>query len=213
MFRFPCNRIERPSKNQNHNRQETPMIDQQIDIETKDGKTTTFITHPERGGPFPVILFYMDAPGDPRGAARHGAAARNVRLLRDAAQHVLPRRRDGARTDTTRSRGARAQADVRLHELPQHSSGHGRHQIPARLCRNAEGRQHQDRRHRRLLHERPLRRQRGHAFSGSRESRGLGLRGAIGDRPAGQPASGRRARPRPNSTSPVPRPTSMPRRK
>src|SRR5258707_5010363 len=39
------------------------MIDQQIDIPTKDGKTTTFITHPERGGPFPVIIFYMDAPG------------------------------------------------------------------------------------------------------------------------------------------------------
>ena len=38
------------------------MIDQQIDIPTKDGKTTTFITHPERGGPFPVIVFYMDAP-------------------------------------------------------------------------------------------------------------------------------------------------------
>src|SRR6476646_10047071 len=38
------------------------MIDQQIDIQTKDGKTTTFISHPERGGPFPVILFYMDAP-------------------------------------------------------------------------------------------------------------------------------------------------------
>jgi carboxymethylenebutenolidase len=29
--------------------EETPMIDQQIDIATKDGKTTTFITHPERG--------------------------------------------------------------------------------------------------------------------------------------------------------------------
>lgn len=38
------------------------MIDQQIEIPTKDGQTTTFITHPERGGPFPVILFYMDAP-------------------------------------------------------------------------------------------------------------------------------------------------------
>ena len=38
------------------------MIDQQIEIPTKDGHTTTFITHPERGGPFPVILFYMDAP-------------------------------------------------------------------------------------------------------------------------------------------------------
>jgi carboxymethylenebutenolidase len=38
------------------------MIDQQIEIPTKDGSTTTFITHPERGGPFPVVIFYMDAP-------------------------------------------------------------------------------------------------------------------------------------------------------
>jgi carboxymethylenebutenolidase len=38
------------------------MIDQQIEIPTKDGHTTTFITHPERAGPFPVIIFYMDAP-------------------------------------------------------------------------------------------------------------------------------------------------------
>src|ERR1700743_472579 len=39
------------------------MIDQQIEIPTKDGHTTTFISHPERNGPHPVILFYMDAPG------------------------------------------------------------------------------------------------------------------------------------------------------
>ena len=39
------------------------MIDQQIDIPTKDGHATTFISHPERDGPHPVILFYMDAPG------------------------------------------------------------------------------------------------------------------------------------------------------
>src|ERR1700682_5192925 len=39
------------------------MIEQQIDIPTKDGHTTTFISHPERDGPHPVILFYMDAPG------------------------------------------------------------------------------------------------------------------------------------------------------
>ena len=38
------------------------MIEQQIDIPTKDGKTTTFICHPEREGPHPTILFYMDAP-------------------------------------------------------------------------------------------------------------------------------------------------------
>ena len=38
------------------------MIDQQVEIPTRDGSTITFITHPERGGPFPVIIFYMDAP-------------------------------------------------------------------------------------------------------------------------------------------------------
>lgn len=38
------------------------MIDRQLDIQTDDGAMSTFITHPERGGPFPVILFYMDAP-------------------------------------------------------------------------------------------------------------------------------------------------------
>ena len=38
------------------------MIEQQIDIPTRDGATTTFVAHPERGGPHPVILFYMDAP-------------------------------------------------------------------------------------------------------------------------------------------------------
>jgi carboxymethylenebutenolidase len=38
------------------------MIERTIDIPTKDGKTTTFIVHPERGGPHPVIFFYMDAP-------------------------------------------------------------------------------------------------------------------------------------------------------
>lgn len=38
------------------------MIEQLIDIPTQDGQTTTFICHPERGGPHPAILFYMDAP-------------------------------------------------------------------------------------------------------------------------------------------------------
>jgi len=55
----------RPSEPKNakpRSEQKRPMIDQQIEIPTKDGHTTTFITHPERGGPFPVIIFYMDAP-------------------------------------------------------------------------------------------------------------------------------------------------------
>ncbi len=39
------------------------MIEHQIDISTDDGQMATFITHPESGGLFPVVLFLMDAPG------------------------------------------------------------------------------------------------------------------------------------------------------
>ncbi|PZQ63689.1 MAG: hydrolase [Phenylobacterium zucineum] len=38
------------------------MIEQTVDIPTRDGAVTTFIVHPERDGPFPLILFFMDAP-------------------------------------------------------------------------------------------------------------------------------------------------------
>jgi carboxymethylenebutenolidase len=38
------------------------MIERQIDVPTAHGATTTFICHPERGGPYPPILFFMDAP-------------------------------------------------------------------------------------------------------------------------------------------------------
>lgn len=54
------------------------MIERTIDIPTKDGKTTTFIVHPERGGPHPVIFFYMDAPAireELRDMARRFASA------------------------------------------------------------------------------------------------------------------------------------------
>jgi carboxymethylenebutenolidase len=39
------------------------MIDTDLDLPTADGAMNTFITHPEEGGPHPVVLFYMDAPG------------------------------------------------------------------------------------------------------------------------------------------------------
>jgi carboxymethylenebutenolidase len=39
------------------------MIEHQIEIPTEEGRMSTFICHPERGGPHPVIFFYMDAPG------------------------------------------------------------------------------------------------------------------------------------------------------
>jgi len=54
------------------------VIEQTIDIATKDGATTTFIVHPERNGPHPVVLFFMDAPAireELRDMARRIAAA------------------------------------------------------------------------------------------------------------------------------------------
>ncbi len=39
------------------------MIEQHIDIPTRDGAMNSFVVHPEEHGPHPVVLFYMDAPG------------------------------------------------------------------------------------------------------------------------------------------------------
>ncbi len=38
------------------------MIERQIDITTSDGVMPTFEFHPEEGGPYPVVLYLMDAP-------------------------------------------------------------------------------------------------------------------------------------------------------
>ena len=39
------------------------MIEHHLELPTDDGPMTTFVVHPEEGGPHPVVLFYMDAPG------------------------------------------------------------------------------------------------------------------------------------------------------
>jgi carboxymethylenebutenolidase len=39
------------------------MIEQDVDIETKDGAMNTFVTRPDGDGPYPVVMFLMDAPG------------------------------------------------------------------------------------------------------------------------------------------------------
>ena len=39
------------------------MIEHHLDLTTADGEMNTFIVHPDEGGPFPVVFFYMDAPG------------------------------------------------------------------------------------------------------------------------------------------------------
>lgn len=39
------------------------MLEKHLDIATADGAMNTFVVHPEENAPFPVVLFYMDAPG------------------------------------------------------------------------------------------------------------------------------------------------------
>ena len=39
------------------------MQEQHTTIQTADGAMNTFITCPEEGGPYPAVIFYMDAPG------------------------------------------------------------------------------------------------------------------------------------------------------
>ena len=39
------------------------MVEHTLDIVTRDGAMETFVCHPERGGPHPVVMLLMDAPG------------------------------------------------------------------------------------------------------------------------------------------------------
>ncbi len=111
------------------------MIDQQIDIPTKDGNTTTFISHPERGGPFPIILFYMDAPAireELRDMARRLATSGYYVMLpnmyyRAGVMELGPINPDPESPER--------KTHVRADELAQHPAGDGRHQGPAGLRR------------------------------------------------------------------------------
>ena len=38
------------------------MHEAQLEIETPDGVMTTFEFHPEEGGPYPIVMYMMDAP-------------------------------------------------------------------------------------------------------------------------------------------------------
>src|ERR1700734_809665 len=55
------------------------MYEQQLIVTTKHGRMPTFVACPDGDGPFPAIIFYMDAPGMreelrnmARRIARHG---------------------------------------------------------------------------------------------------------------------------------------------
>ena len=39
------------------------MIEHHLELATTEGSMNTFVVYPEENGPFPVVFFYMDAPG------------------------------------------------------------------------------------------------------------------------------------------------------
>lgn len=39
------------------------MLELNVNLQTNDGEMNTYVVYPDEGGPFPVILFLMDAPG------------------------------------------------------------------------------------------------------------------------------------------------------
>ena len=41
----------------------TLVIERHLEIQTAEGSMSTYVVHPEGPGPFPVVVFLMDAPG------------------------------------------------------------------------------------------------------------------------------------------------------
>ena len=80
------------------------MYEQQLDVTTKHGKMPCFVACPDGAGPFPPIIFYMDAPGtreELRNMARRIAKNGYICILPDMYYRLgtvrfdLPRRDDG----------------------------------------------------------------------------------------------------------------------
>lgn len=94
------------------------MMESLCDLSTVEGRMNTFIAHPEQGGPFPVVLFYMDSLGireELRDMARRVAAAGYLVVLPD-----LHYQRTGQQTATREG----FDFDGQVHHTP-HLSIHG----------------------------------------------------------------------------------------
>src|SRR5258708_14779782 len=112
--------------------------DRPTDRDSHQGRPHHHFHHPSRARrPASRHHFLHGRACNPRGTSRHGAPARHLGLLRDAAQYVLPLRRHGAWAAAGRSRIPRAQAHVPADGLDQHSPGNGGYKGVAGLCRRS----------------------------------------------------------------------------
>jgi carboxymethylenebutenolidase len=82
------------------------MIEQDVIVTTKYGRMPSFTVHPEGPGPFPGVIFYMDAPGireELRNMARRIAKAGYFVILPDMYYRMGQIRFDIARRDDAMS--------------------------------------------------------------------------------------------------------------
>ena len=116
------------------------MIEQTLDITTKDGAMETFICHPERGGPYPAVFLLMDAHGireELRDMARRLGTVGYYVLLPNLYY------RAGRDTIYRTGRAGGGQRRARAHACGAHqdddSAGDGRRRRDARVRRSAGG--------------------------------------------------------------------------
>ena len=166
------------------------MKEKILDIPTKDGAIETFVCHPERGGPYPPVLFLMDAPGIREELYDMARRLATVGLLRAAAQPLLPRRQGHQVWPRRPGEGQRrAGAHAGGADQDDDPAGDGRRRRHDRLRRRAEGVEEGTGRHPWLLHERPLFAGRRRALSRPHRRRRLVLRHLAGERRRRKPAS------------------------
>src|ERR1044071_2147879 len=126
----------------------------------------------------------------PRRALRHGPAAGDLRLLRAAAQSLLPGRQGHqVRAGRAEARQRRPQPHAGGAHQDDHTAGDGRHHRPDRLGRRSTRSEERAGRRAWLLHERALCFGGGGALSRPDRCRGVVLRHVAGERCGGKPPS------------------------
>ena len=186
------------------------MIEQHIDIATADGAMNSFVVHPEEGGPFPVVLFYMDAPGyreELRDMARRLAAVGYFVVL----PNLYYRLTRDFWLDASAPRQMMAHMFSLMATLDAATTLCDTDAMLRFVDASPRGRRPPDRRGR-LLHERAVRDVGRRRPAGAARLHRLDPRRQHGDRQAGLAAPHRRRRSAARATSPAPRSTSGRRR-
>ena len=150
------------------------MFEQDVTVTTKHGRMSAFAACPDGAGPFPPVIFYMDAPGtreELRNMARRIAKQGYFCLLPDMYYRLGTVRFDIPRRDDAMSGGHPG-----LDEQHHQRTGYRRYRRHDRLVRCQRQSPPRPGRLRRPLHERLLHHDRIGKISAPDESGGIALR-------------------------------------